>query len=320
MKNIILKIWNKVYASTINYLPLMSSDAQTRLSWAKVIESYDDVPTIYKDFFKNPHIKGRQFPYTILTPSYREFIHKSTEKLVCDFGHEIYVLEKIGDTFKTKCYPLEKISCVEIRTVLLDTYIKIIGVTGNGIPDSSKIRMNSVTTRLFTPIIERIRQGTADFRGPAQSSELAKFDHWLELSLKFTNYAKSSILPGEKVIQSIFQPEIRKIFFKIMDKIFYRILSRAVAIILTDQELIIIQDAERIFYEDNSYGGIWNYIPLNKIGALYLGKGNRDLLVLSIQLLDGVKLEYIFKASAKRELDQLLHKFRELSKVYHINS
>ena len=315
MKNIILKIWNKVYASTINYLPLLGSDAQTRLSWAKVIESYDDVPTIYKDFFKHPRISRRQFPYTILTPDYRDFIHKSTEKLVCDFGREIYILEKIGDTFKTKCYPVKGISCVEIRTVLLDTYIKIIGVTRNGIPDSTKIRMNSVTTRLFTPIIEGIRQGTTDFKGSVQSSELAKFDNWIELSLKFTNYAKSSILSGEKVIHSIFQPEIRKIFFKIMDKAFYRILSRAVAIILTDRELIVIQDAERIFYEDNSYGGIWNYIPLNKIGTLSLGEGNRDLLVLSIHLLDSIKLEYMFQASAKRELDQLLHKFRELSKV-----
>ena len=315
MKNILLTIWNKVYASTINSLPLRSSDEQTRLSWAKLIESYDYVPTIYKDFFKHSFVEKRQFPYTILTPSYQEFIHKTTEKLVCDFGHEIYVLEKIGDTFKRKCYPLEEISCVEIRTVLLDSYIKIIGVTRNGIPDSSKIRMNSVTTRLFTPIIERIRQGTTDFKGPAQSSELAKFDHWIELSLKFTNYAKNSILFGEKVIHSIFQPEIRKRLFKIMDKTFYRTLSRAVAIILTDRELIIIQDAERIFYEDNSYGGIWNYIPLNKIGTLSLGKGNRDLLVLSIHLLDSVQLEYMFQASAKGELNQLLHQFRKLTKV-----
>lgn len=320
MKNIILKIWNKIYASTINYLPLLSSDVQTRLSWAKIIESYDDLPTIYKVFFEQPRIKERRFPYTILTPSYKDFIHKSTEKLVCDFGHEIYVLEKIGDTLRTKCYPLEEISCVEIRTVFLDTYIKIIGVTRNGIPDFSKIRMNSVTTSLFTPIIERIRQGTTDFKGPVQSSELAKFDHWIELSLKFTNYAKNSILSGEKVINSIFQPEIRKRLFKIMDKIFYRTLSRAVAVILTDQELIIIQDAERVFYEDNSYGGIWDYIPLNKIGTLSLGKGNRDLLVLSIHLLESVRFEYMFQASAKRELDQLLYKFRELSKVCHINS
>ena len=315
MKNILLKIWNKIYASTINYLPLRGSDEQTRLSWAKHIESYDDIPIIYKDFFKHSLVEKRQFPYTILTPSYQEFIHKTTEKLVCDFGHEIYVLEKIGDTFKTKCYPLEEISCVEIKTVLLDTYIKIIGLTRNGIPDSSKIRMNSVTTCLFMPIIERIRQGTTDFKGPAQSSELAKFDHWIELSLKFMNYAKNSILFGEKVIHSIFQPEIRKRLFKIMDKTFYRTLSRAVAIILTDRELIIIQDAERIFYEDNSYGGIWNYIPLNKIGTLSLGERNSDLLVLSIYLLDNVRLEYMFQASAKGELNQLLHQFRELTKV-----
>lgn len=105
--------------------------------------------------------------------------------------------------------------------------------------------------------------------------------------------------------------------FTILGKTYYRILSRAVASILTDRELIIIQDAGRV-YKKNNYGGIWNYIPLNKIGTLSLGEKSSDLLVLSIHLPDSVRLEYIFQASAKGELDQLLYQFRELTKVCHI--
>ena len=314
MKNFLQETWNQLFDSTITFLPLRAAEEQTKLSWAKHIESYDAVPAIYKDFFEPFLGEERQFPYTILTPSYKEFIHKTTEKLVCDFGHEIYILEKIRNTFKTKCFPPEGISYVEVRTVLLDSHIKIIGVTRPGIPDFSTIRFNTVTTYLFTPIIERIRHGTTDIKGPAQRSELAKFDHWMGLNFKFMNYARKSILLGEKVIHSILQPEIRKRLFTILGKTYYRILSHAVASILTDRELIIIQDAERA-YKDDSYGGIWNYIPLNKIDTLSLDEKNSDLLVLSIHLPDSVRLEYIFQASAKGELDQLLYQFRELTKV-----
>lgn len=312
MRNILWMNWRQVYTSTIAGLPTLSAAEQTKSSWAKSIESYDAVPNVYKDFFEPFLADGRVFPYTVLTPSYEGFIHRTTEKLICNFGHEIYVLERSGNTFEAQCYPLEGISYVEVRTILLDSRIKISGVTRHGVPTSSTLKFNSVTDYLFTPILERIRLATFDSKDAAQSSELEKFDHWVRLNYKFMNYAKHSLLAGEKVIHTILQPEIRASVLTVLGKTYYRTISPTHVSILTDRELILIREEVRKSGEDK-YGGIWDYIPLNKIVTLSLSGKDSNLLVLSIQLPESARLEYLFQASAKREIDQLLERFRELT-------
>ena len=312
MRNILWMNWRQVYTSTIAGLPTLSAAEQTKSSWAKSIESYDAVPNVYKDFFEPFLADGRVFPYTVLTPSYEGFIHRTTEKLICNFGHEIYVLERSGNTFEAQCYPLEGISYVEVRTILLDSRIKISGVTRHGVPTSSTLKFNSVTDYLFTPILERIRLATFDSKDAAQSSELEKFDHWVRLNYKFMNYAKHSLLAGEKVIHTIMQPEIRASVLTVLGKTYYRTISPTHVSILTDRELILIREEVRKSGEDK-YGGIWDYIPLNKIVTLSLSGKDSNLLVLSIQLPESARLEYLFQASAKREIDQLLERFRELT-------
>ena len=312
MRNILRMTWRQAYTSTIALLPTVSAAEQTKSSWAKPIKSYAAVPNAYKDFFEPFLADGRVFPYTVLTPSYEGFIHRTTEKLICDFGHEIYVLERSGNTFEAQCYPLEGISYVEVRTILLDSRIKISGVTRQGVPASPTFKFNSVTDYLFTPILERIRPATVDSQDAAQSSESEKFDHLVRLNFKFMNYAKRSLLAGEKVVQTILQPEIRAGVLTVLGKTYYRTISPTHMSILTDRELIMIREDERQSGEDK-YGGIWDYIPLTKIVSLSLSGKDKDLLVLSIQLPASARLEYLFQASAKREINQLLDRYRELT-------
>jgi hypothetical protein len=82
--------------------------------------------------------------------------------------------------------------------------------------------------------------------------------------------------------------------------------------ILTDRELIMIGEEYRRSGEDR-YGGIWDYIPLNKIVALSLSREGSNLLSLSIQLPESACLDYLFEASAKREVEQLLDLAKELT-------
>jgi len=257
-------------------------------------------------------VDGQAFPYTILTPSREGYIDRTTEKLICDFGNEIHILERSGNTFEAQCYPLEGISYVEVRSVLLYSHIKINGVTKQGVPASSTIRFNSVGDYLFTPILKRMRLATVDSKDAVQSSELEKFDHLIRLNFKFMNYAKRSILAGDKVIHSILQPEIRVPVFKVLGWTYYKTISPTHMSILTSRELITIRENE-MQSGAGKYGGIWNYIPLNKIVSLTLSRKNNDLLVLSIQLPESVRLEYLFQDSAKQELDQLLERFSELT-------
>ena len=312
MQDVLRRIWRQVYQSTMALLPAISADERTRSSWAKPIESYEAVPEVYRDFFAPFQEEGRAFPHTVLTPSYEGFIHRSTEKLVCDLEHEIWILERSGNTYQAQCYPLEGISYVEVRTILLDSRIKITGVTKHGVPASTTIRFNSVTDYLLMPFVERIRLAAIGSKGAISDSELEKFDHWVRMNYKFMSYARRSLLGGEKVVQAILQPEIRSKALSILGRTYSRTISPAHVSILTDRELILIREEERHGGEDK-YGGIWDYVPLNKISRLSSREKDSNLLVLSIELPESVRLEYLFQASAKGEIDQMLDRFRELT-------
>jgi hypothetical protein len=304
--------WNKLIASIRAGLTNLVDNEPTKWSWAVHIKSYADVPEVYKAFFKSFLAVGQAFPYTVLTPSFERFIHRTTEKLICDTGSEINILERRGDIFEATCYPVEGISYVEVRTILLDSSIKVSGFTKPGNPASTTFRFNSVTDYLFTPILETIRQASVGSKGQVQDSELEKFDRWARLNFKFMNYARRSLLGGEKVIHTLLQPEIRARELTFLGMRFYRVVSPAHVSILTDRELIMIRE-EKLHSGAARYGGIWDYIPLRKIVSLSLEEKKDHLLELSIQMPAGEHLEYLFQSSAKEELDKLLAQFRALT-------
>jgi hypothetical protein len=293
-------------------MPELSAGEQTKLTWARVIVSYDSVPEAYKGFFAPLLASGQVFPYTVLAPAFETFGYRITEKLVCALDREIHVLERNGNTFKVQSYPLDGISHVVVKTILLDSRIKISGVTKQGVPTSSTVRFNSVTDYLFTPILRRIRLKVIDSRDVVGSLELSKFDQWIKSNFKFMNFARHSLLGGEKVIHTMLQPEIRASRFTLLGRTFYKTISPTHVCILTDRELIMIQE-EAIQGRKDKYGGTWDYIPLNKITALTLNTKDDNLLTLSIQLPENEQFEYLFQVSMKVEVDQLLDRFRELT-------
>jgi hypothetical protein len=133
------------------------------------------------------------------------------------------------------------------------------------------------------------------------------------LNFKFMNYARRSILPGEKVLQSILQPAIRVQIFKMLNLPFSRTITPAHITILTDKELITIQDeATKLWDKGVEYGGIWKYIPLNRITSASLGQREDNLFVLSIYLCAGDRIETLFAASNEHELRLLLEQIEGL--------
>jgi len=294
-------------------VPALSAAEQTRLTWARAIKFQADVPAVYRDFFEARSAGGQPFPYTVLTPFRDGFFHKTTEKLVVQAEQEINVLENLEDEYKLHCYPFEKISCVEVGTILLDAYVKISGTTKEGNPDSITVRFNSVTDYLFTPILKAIRLAATGHKESSQENEKGEFDHLSRLNFKFMNYARRSLLAGEKVLQFILQPEIQVPIIKFLGGTYRRTLSPTHMSILTDRELIMIREDEPKKRGGVKYGGIWDYIPLNKITALGLTSKDNDLLMLSIRLSENIPLGFLFQSSAKPELDQLVNRFNELA-------
>ncbi len=303
--NILQKILRRVFPSIFNETSGLHVDEQTRLSWAKTIDAIGSVPPIYKGFFDSVLAAGQKFPYTVIGPTYEGFLHRATEKLVCDLGSEIYFLEKSGNTYTVQCYPLDHISYVEVRSVLLDAYIKISGVTKDGIRVSSSIRFNAVTDYLFTPIVEKIRHNSTGIEGADPGVKTEQFEHLLRVNYKFMNYGRHSLMGGEKVTHSILQSEIRKPVLKVLGKTYYHTISPTHMCILTDGELILIREIARQQGSDR-YGGIWNFIPLNKIITLSINERDNGLLALSIHLPEKEHLEYLYQPAAKQDIQQLV--------------
>jgi hypothetical protein len=312
MRNTLKMTRQQLHTKRISGIPIVNTAELTKSTWAKPIKSYNLVPDIYKDFFESFLADGRKFPYSILAPSFERFIHKTTEKLICDWDDEIYILEKMGNSYETLCYPLKGISYVELSTMLLDSSIKISGVTSQGAFTASIIKFNTVTDYLFTPILENIRLAAFESKSVTQDSELEQFDYLIRLNYKFMNYAKHSLIGGEKAIHAVLQPEIRKSVWTVLGKTFHRNVFPTHMSILTDHELIMIREHEGQRRE-GKYGGIWDYIPLDKITAISLYEKDDNLLVFSIQLPGGERLEYLFQDSLRQDANQLVGKFGELT-------
>jgi hypothetical protein len=297
-------------SSIADFLKPLNAAELTKLSWAIHIKSYADVPDIYKSFFEPFLADGYEFPYTVLTPSYERYIHKTTEKLISDFGHDIYVLERKGDSFDTQCYPIDGISYIEFETALLASSFTICGVTNQRVHTSSSLKFNTVTDYLFNPILKKVRPVPIASKNVDQSAEAEKFNRLVDVNFKFMSLAKRSLLDGEKVVQFILQPDIQERPLTFLKINYYRTISATHMSILTDRELIIIREDVKQ-RKDDRYGGFWDYIPLNKIKSLSVSEKAGDLVGLTVQLPEDTRFELLFQTSAKEELHQLLDRFKE---------
>jgi hypothetical protein len=197
--------------------------------------------------------------------------------------------------------------------VLLQSWVKLSGVTDRGLPNTSEFKFNTVTEHLFAPLVEKIRSATGCSQGIDPALEQSKFDFLGRANLKLMNYARRSILPGEQVIASLLQPKIRAKVLTLFKKTFYHTISPAHLSILTDRELITIkEDSERGADNGPRYGGIWRYIPLNKIAAVSLGERDPNTLTLSIHLPQNDEVSSIFALANRSELEQFVGRLEKM--------
>jgi hypothetical protein len=211
----------------------------------------------------------------------------------------------------TVCYPIERISHVEVGSVLLHAWVRIWGVNSGDMLTCSEFRFNMVTDYLFTPIVETMRSASGSFKKTHPSVDRHEFDYLSQLNLKLMNYARRSIAPDDRVVQTIFQPEIRAEVLRLFGRPFLRTICAPHVTILTDGELILIQDGVgKRLGRRVRHGGIWSYIPLPKIAAVSLADGQGNLLTLSIHLPEDERIDVVFSTSTRQELDALLSRFK----------
>ncbi len=287
--------------------PITSAAEQTRLSWARPVRSAEELPQAYRPFIDALPTEG-VFPYAVITPTFAGFLRRETEKLMCSVGAHLYVVEKSKGALVTTCFAFEDIHFLEAGAVLLNDWLQIRGRASDGASAVIRLKFNAVTERLFTPFVEKIR-GAANYpSGIDREAELKKLDNADLLSFKFKNYARRSILPGAHINAVVSQPEIRKTVVKVLGRAFQRTIAMSHVLIVTDRELIIVHDDPDSpkWRNDTRYGGVWDYIPLNKIAAVELTEQATGLLALTMQLSQNDHVDVFFSPDRRAALERFV--------------
>ncbi len=293
--------------------PVMSAAEQTRLSWARQVRSLEELPPAYHSFFA-ARPAGEPFPYAVLTPTFAGFMRREVEKLICCLDDRLIILEKTSGEPKCTAFRLNDLNCVEVGGVLLKAWIKFQGRANDETTLTTiMLRFNAVTDQLFTPFVMRIRGTATNPIAYPRDIELDKLDEVNSLSYKFRNYARYSLLPGDRIITVISQTEMRRPVIRFGHWTYQRTLAPAHVLLLTDRELIIIQDDPESprSYDGTRYGGVWDYIPLDKIERIAWRDKDAKVLAVTLDLPLGNQIESLFPVERRAEVEQFLRQVSE---------
>lgn len=295
-------------ASTENYRAAqpMTGFEQTRLSWARRVESFADAPALFHDTLRDLGATDAAFPYTVLTPTYEGFLRRLNPKMVLSHNETIYILENIHKQIVITRYPIRNLVDFELGSILLKSWITLRGLTDTQELHVSKLEFNSVTERLFTPFLNQIRHAGNATEPKARRQD---FDNIPDIPLKFINYATRSVLADDRPVATIWQPEMRTPRVSVLGKTWYRMDATAHIVILTPRELIIIrEDEQERAVSGSRYGGVWQYLALPGLDALTLQE-LPNALALYVHLPQNIRIETQFDRAKKDELEKLIGAF-----------
>ena len=272
-------------------------------TWARKIGDLGSVPKIFRDFL--PGESAGAFPYTVYAPTDRWGFRKSHPKLFFVLDDSITFLELGRAGVARRTFPFAGVTRVEMGRILLHAWIKVSGVS-EGQNASVTVEFNSVVEDLFRPVAETIRAAAAGIPPAGEESlrpEWEKLDFLAKISIKFANFAKLGLIPGEEVLAAIFEPDIRqKGLFGL------RTVVPTHLVVLTDREMILISD-DRHRDLHQTFGGIWSCMPLGKIGRMHAAEDEAGNPTLQAELVDGTRLDSRFSASNREELHRLQEAF-----------
>ena len=305
------KLWQRLTSvshSTRNFLP---ATAQTKRSWARVVDSLDNVPAIYQDQIRAITAAHGSFPYTIITPTYEGFLSKGSEKLICAFNEILYVLTYRSDHLESQSVEYSTITYTQHASVLLKSWLKLSVAVTDMAPKQFVFRYNSASESCFIPLIDLIRSHSR-----IQSNQIAQFEdnnlQFLEQSdYKLFNYGVRSLLPNQLVRSTLYQPAVQQYLIRIHRAVLTRTLFPAHLSILTDNELILVSDGEQAHWHNyRRYGGIWTYVPLSMIDNVSVADDSRDLLTLKYDLVHGESLIRKFRVENLSEVTQFIQEIK----------
>jgi hypothetical protein len=293
--------------TAITEFPLLTAGEQTKLSWARRIETGEDAPPHFRQTIDALVAETGAIPYLVLTPSYTSFLVHTTEKLVCCMDDEVRVYEIISNEPRLTAFCYTDVSAVEVGCVLLKSWLTVTGRNTRGAETKITIKFNTVTDYLFLPIINKLRGAAPTVGTQRHEAEQAKFNYLAHDYYKFMNVAKKSILPGEEVVGSLMQAELRTPLVTLFGHAYTRLRTPAHILVRTDRELIVaIEEKQETWSGSHKYGSVRTYIPLAKVVAVTFDDDESQYTHLAIHLVGGEQIGLDFAAEQGPALRQLV--------------
>jgi hypothetical protein len=285
----------------------MTGARQTMMSWARVIDSFETLPDIYRNSLQTLTENFEPFPFIVLVPPQAgDWKRKPIERLLCDINNTFYILENADNQVVTTGYRYQDINRLELGNILLYSWFSINGKTIAGNNTISTVEFNEASLRHFEPFLRKMRPAPGIPNPSELIGEKSKLEYLLTENYKYLNFAQQSLVSGEKVIQSLYQSQINQPGLKVLGRTLYHSRSLAHLTILTDREVILIGDAEGISEKKrNKYGGIQCYIPLRSLDSVSVEEEPGDLLRLIFHVSPDEKIAKIFAVSRLQEIDNL---------------
>lgn len=298
-----------------NKTPLMTGAAQTMSAWSHILHSIDDVPEAFRSMFQTQPETSTIFPYAVFAPSLDLSHHRSKEKIIYECANAWHILEHNPDKVTVTSYPLQNVCMMEMGRILLFSWISIHGLTMDGEKATTTIEFNTTSEKYYAHFTRQFRPLQTVVEDATLHAEQQKFSGLAQQSFKFMNYARNSLTGTEKVLLSIWQPEMRKPSLPFRFWPFLRTLATAHLLILTDHEVIVLQEDERSqLAKGERYGGASIYVPLPNILSASTDIREDGLLVLSLHLRHGFQQDLLFASHLQPQLDQFVEALSSLIK------
>lgn len=279
-------------------------------TWARVIESVADAPGDFRAALDVLEKRLGEFPYAVFAPRMDGPGSTHKRRVLCHADETISICEETNGEVTEISLRYADISVLEVGNILLYSWFSIWGKSTRGEEIALTVEFNESTQRHFEPFFAQMRP--AGEKGADRAAEHAKLSFLSSDNFKFMNFACQTLIPGERVLHTVYQPIRREALVAFLGRAFYRTIFPAHLLLLTDRELILIGEAEHVAEKNRGkYGGTLRYIPLRLLESVDEEPISGDLKKVVIRMKFGPPVERLFDSSSAESRRDFLEALAE---------
>lgn len=285
------------------------SSIETMRSWPRLVTCPGDIPEV---FGRAVASRYPSLPYTVYLPVPASPFSPQFEHLLCMGDRELVVFTWHRKQLSVESIDLAALSYTENGKVLLFSWLALF--TGQ---EKRRFPFNTVREDLMSPVVLHARRVSAASPAPteAPAEELAKFDYLRGPGYKFMNYGRRSLMGGERVKETLFEPSLVVRTIRLFGRHGIRKYSTPHLWIASDREIIIVREERELVYSNRiRYGAVMCFVPLRSLeGATVQVEDGAARIVLAIRggerlggwfALDNPRLETFTEAIGARRIEE----------------